>query len=87
MNDDTIDPYDFGLLQLISNLEDRLSPHEIAELKELVEHGEYQICLEDIIRSLESTGRPIPAEILNSLIEYSDGANLGEDACKGLIPE
>ncbi|AJM77783.1 MafI family immunity protein [Rathayibacter toxicus] len=87
MNDDTIDPYDAELLQFISNLDGRIHPHVIKEAKELVEHGEYQVCLEAIISGLENAGRPVPADILNRIIKYSIGMDLGEDACKRLIPE
>ncbi|PPI54088.1 MafI family immunity protein [Rathayibacter toxicus] len=87
MNENAIDPYDAELLQLISNLEGRLHPKTISFAKELVEHGEYQVCLEAIISGLENAGRPVPADILNRLIKYSIGMDLGEDACKRLIPE
>ncbi|QWL28498.1 MafI family immunity protein [Rathayibacter toxicus] len=87
MNDDAIDPYDAELLQLISNLEGRIHPHVIKEAKELVEHGEYEVCLEAIISNLESRGRPVPAEILNKIIEESVGWGIKEDLYKVLRPE
>ncbi|KKM45576.1 MafI family immunity protein [Rathayibacter toxicus] len=87
MNNDAIDPYDAELLQLISNLEGRIAPKTISFAKELVEHGEYEVCLEAIISNLESRGRPVPAEILNKIIEESVGWGIKEDLYKVLRPE
>ncbi|PPI54080.1 MafI family immunity protein [Rathayibacter toxicus] len=87
MNDDTIDPYDAELLQLISDLEGRLDPKTIFYAKDFVKHGEYEVCLEAIISNLESRGRPVPAEILNKIIEESVGWGIKEDLYKVLRPE
>ncbi|PPH22996.1 MafI family immunity protein [Rathayibacter toxicus] len=87
MSGSTVSPYEADLLQIISNLEDRLSPHEIAEAKDLVKHGEYAVCLEVIVRGLGEVDRPVPADILNKLREEGASWDLGEDICKGLIPE
>ncbi|QOD09095.1 MafI family immunity protein [Rathayibacter toxicus] len=87
MSNDTIHPFDAELLQLISSLEGRIAPRSISFAKELVEHGEYQVLLEHIISSLENIGRPLPADILNRIREYSADVNLKKDACKGLRSE
>ncbi|PPI54083.1 MafI family immunity protein [Rathayibacter toxicus] len=87
MSGSTISPYEAELLQLISNLEDRLSPHEITEAKDLVKHGEYAVCLEVIFRGLGEVDRLVPADILNKLREEGASWGLGEDICKGLISE
>ncbi|AJM77366.1 hypothetical protein [Rathayibacter toxicus] len=87
MTENTIHPFDAELLQLISELEGRLGPEVIFYAREDVKYGEYQICVEDIIRALRSEGRPIPANILNRLVEYSRAVHLGENACKDLIVE
>ncbi|AJM76963.1 hypothetical protein [Rathayibacter toxicus] len=87
MNENTISPYDAELLQLISKLEGLLSPQVIAGAKEDVKYGEYQVCLEGIISALRSDGRPVPAEILNKIIEESVGWGIKEDLYKVLRPE
>ncbi|QWL33229.1 MafI family immunity protein [Rathayibacter toxicus] len=87
MNENAIDPYDAELLQLISKLEGRLHPKTISFAKELVEHGEYTVCLEAIISGLRSKGGPVPAEILNKIIEESASWGIKEDLYKVLKPE
>ncbi|AJM77364.1 hypothetical protein [Rathayibacter toxicus] len=87
MTEDTIHPFDVELLQLISDLEGRLGPKVIFHAREDLKYGEYQMCLEGIICGLEDIDRPIPADILNRLIEYSAAVHLGENACKDLRPE
>ncbi|WP_027692343.1 MafI family immunity protein [Rathayibacter toxicus] len=87
MTNNTIHPFDAELFQLISDLEGRLSPVTLAQAKEYVEHDEHEICLELIIYNLEEIDLPIPADILNRLIEYSAGVNVDNDICKNLRPE
>ncbi|PPH22998.1 hypothetical protein [Rathayibacter toxicus] len=87
MNDVIIDPFDAGLLQLIADLEGLLSPEAMFHAREDVKYGEYQVCVEGIISSLECSDHLIPAEILNRLIEYSIAVNLEEDACKDIRSE
>ncbi|AJM76966.1 MafI family immunity protein [Rathayibacter toxicus] len=87
MIEDTIKPHNVKYLQLISDLEGRLHPDVIEEIKKDVKYGEYEICLETIIYNLEEIDLPIPADILNRLIEYSAGVNVDNDICKNLRPE
>ncbi|PPI54089.1 hypothetical protein [Rathayibacter toxicus] len=87
MTNNTIHPFDAELFQLISDLEGRLHPDVIEEIKKDVKYGEYEICLEAIIYNLEEIDLPIPADILNRLIEYSAGVNVDNDICKNLRPE
>ncbi|AJM77786.1 hypothetical protein C5C66_06985 [Rathayibacter toxicus] len=75
------------MLQLIYKLEGRLDPHVIAEAKKDVKYGEYQVFLEDIISALSSADRPVPADILNKLVEESASWDLPDDICKDLRPE
>ena len=71
MNDDYYRALAADLTNLLERASDQLLPHRVSEVSEFIEFSEYGVALTWLADSLVETGKPIEAEITETVVSLA----------------